>query len=70
MVKVTPKLANKTSTIVLPESRQAIRIGDRNFPDLILYDQLEQPRKVPAACFESRANVLEARAFVPQLVLS
>jgi hypothetical protein len=25
---------------------------------------------VPAACFESRANVLAAQAFVPQLVLS
>jgi hypothetical protein len=25
---------------------------------------------VPAACFESRANVLAAQAFVPQRVLS
>ena len=56
--------------IFLPESRQAIRRGDRNFADLILYDQREQARKVPAACFESRANVLAAQAFVPQLVLS
>jgi hypothetical protein len=65
MIVVHANTRKQNILIFLPESRQAIRRGDRDFLDLILDDQLEQPRKVPAACFESRANILAARAFVP-----